>query len=261
MIFIYYLLIGMFAGFLAGLMGIGGGIIVVPALVFSFHLFGFEHSVLMHLAVGTSLAIMIFTVSISAFSHYRLGNIDFSIFYKLLPGTILGVITGTLIANFLPSDWLRYIFIVFLFVAAWRLFTLQADSDEKTLPGRIVFFLLSYFQCVLAALLGIGGSTIMVPVLVWLGVNTKKAISTCSLCNLPVALFGTLGFMLIGQHINELPSHAIGFVYLPAFLGIMLGSVVFTPLGAKLTTVLPSKLLQNLFAAFLILVALSMIFI
>jgi uncharacterized membrane protein YfcA len=223
--FLLYLALGACAGVLAGLFGVGGGIIIVPVLVFSFTLQGFDQSILTHLAVGTSLATIIFTSVNAVREHHRRGAVRWPIFLWMTVGILLGAGFGALTAEAISGPNLQKIIGV---VIGWA-----------------------------SAIFGIGGGSLTVPFLTWRSVPMQQAVATSSACGLPIALASAASFMILGWHDPLLPPHSLGFVYLPALLGIALTSMVFARLGARLAHRLSPRLLKRLFAALLFSVGLS----
>jgi uncharacterized membrane protein YfcA len=249
--FLLYLALGACAGVLAGLFGVGGGIIIVPVLVFSFTLQGFDASILTHLAVGTSLATIIFTSVNAVREHHRRGAVRWPIFVWMTVGILIGAGFGALTAEAISGPNLQKIIGVFALVIAVQLALDVKPKASRTVPGK---FGLTVWA---SAIFGIGGGSLTVPFLTWRSVPMQQAVATSSACGLPIALASALSFMILGWHDPLLPAHSLGFIYLPALLGIALTSMVFARLGARLAHRLSPKLLKRLFAALLFCVGLS----
>lgn len=258
--FLLYLLLGAGAGVLAGLFGVGGGLIIVPVLVFSFAAQGFEPAILTHLAVGTSLATIIFTSINAVLEHQRKGAVLWPVFIWMTLGILLGAGIGALTAAAIQGPLLQKIIGVFALCIA-----LQMALELKPKPGRAVpgKFGLAAAGSVIgwaSAIFGVGGGSLTVPFLTWRSVPMQQAVATSSACGLPIAAAGALSFMLIGWDHPQLPAWSLGFVYLPAMAGIALTSMVFARFGARLAHRLSPRLLKRLFALLLFCVGLSFLF-
>lgn len=255
--FALYLLLGSAAGVLAGLFGVGGGLIIVPVLVFSFSAQGFAPEVLTHLAVGTSLATIVFTSINSIREHHRRGAVQWNLFRWLTPGILGGAAVGGVTAALIQGPVLQKIIGVFaIFMAIQLALNLtpkaarpQPKSAELIVAGGIIGWA--------SAIFGIGGGSITVPFLVWRSVAIQKAVATSAACGLPIALAGAVVFMVTGWHHSQLPEWSLGFVYLPALVGIALTSMFFARFGARLAHRLSPILLKRLFALLLTIVGLS----
>ncbi|WP_309544671.1 sulfite exporter TauE/SafE family protein [Alkalilimnicola ehrlichii] len=255
-----YLVAGTAAGLISGLFGVGGGTVIVPVLLFVFALSGFPDANLMHLAVGTSLAAIVLTSISSVRAHMRLGGVLWPIFWRLLPGIIVGSLLGAVIADLLSSEALRNIFGVFLILVGAQMLLAGMPSAHRQLPGTVGLVVGGTGIGTLSAMLGIGGGSLTVPWLAWCGTQMRKAVGTSAACGLPIAVFGALGFVLTGWGNPALPSGATGYVYWPAVAGLVLPSLLLAPVGARLAHRLPPLLLKRIFGAFLILVGLRLLF-
>jgi uncharacterized membrane protein YfcA len=247
-----YLALGAFAGTVAGLLGVGGGLIIVPVLALLFARQGIDPGILMHLAVGTSLATIVVTSISSVYSHHRHGAVFWHVFWRLVPGIVLGAGLGAWLASLLPTREFKLIFGVFeLLVATQMLFGFK-PSPHNALPGRLGLAAAGTVIGTISAIVGVGGGTLTVPFLTWCQVKIHNAIATSAACGLPIAIFGSIGFMITGSAHGAAPAYASGFVYWPAFLGIVIASALFAPLGARLAHRLSTKKLRGVFAVFLI---------
>lgn len=258
--FLLYLLLGACAGVLAGLFGVGGGIIIVPVLVFSFTLQGFDASVLTHLAVGTSLASIIFTSINSVREHHRRGAVRWPIFAWMALGILMGAGFGALTAEAISGPNLQKIIGVFALVIAVQMTLELKPKASRDVPGKLGLTAAGGVIGWASAIFGIGGGSLTVPFLTWRSVPMQQAVATSSACGLPIALASALSFMILGWHAPLLPAHSLGFVYLPALLGIALTSMVFARIGARLAHKLSPRLLKRLFAALLFCVGVSFLF-
>lgn len=258
-IFALYLLLGAFAGTFAGLLGIGGGLIIVPTLIYLFRSQGFAPEVVVHLAVGTALATIVPTSLSSMLAHHRRGAVRWPVFWLLTPGIIIGVLLGAAIAGALPSRILRSFFGVFALAVATQLALNRTPSPHRQLPGRAGMFGAGSIIGAVSGIVGLGGGSLTVPFLVWCNVNAREAVATSAACGFPIAVFGTIGFVASGWEKSGLPHLATGHVYWPAVIGVALASVLFAPLGARLAHTLPIKLLKRLFALFLAVISVKLL--
>jgi len=231
---ILYLCLGAVAGTLAGLLGVGGGLIIVPVLALVFREAGMDPELIMHLAIGTSLATIVLTSLSSVRAHHRRGAVLWPLVWRLSPGIVLGALLGAVLADAMHGLWLSRFFGVFeLFVAVQMAMGLR-PAPHRGLPGAAGMFGAGGLIGTVSAIVGIGGGTLTVPFLSWCNVEMRKAVATSSACGLPIALAGALGFVLTGLDARGLPAWSSGYVYWPAFLGIVVASVAFAPMGAAL---------------------------
>jgi uncharacterized protein len=258
--FLIYLLIGACSGTLAGLLGLGGGIIVVPALAAAFAYHNLvPANIVMHMAVGTSLATIVITFLSSLAAHIKKNSVRWDIVKKLLPGLIIGVILGALVANHLPSTFLRLFFGMFLLFVASRLFFGELAVPTATLPGQPALFGITAVIGALSSILGAGGGIVLIPFMVRSQINMREATGTSVACGVVIGLVATLSFIILGaEAIHNLP-WSTGFIYWPAFLGVAMASVIFAPLGTAIAYRLPIITLKRILAVFIILVALQML--
>lgn len=256
-----YVLIGVFAGLMAGVLGIGGGIIVVPGLAFIFH---YNHLIpeqlIMRAAAGSSLAIMIFTTQSSLKAHLKMGAVLWPLFNKLWPGIVLGVISGAWLASLIPIHWLKYLFSILLFLVALKMLAEIHVTQPGSFPRSWITRMVSYFIGLMSGLLGIGGGILSVPFLTYCGVDIRKIAAVSNLCTLTVALVGTIVFMMTGYHAMSTVLYSTGFIYWPAVLAVAIPSSIAAPLGAKLNYVLPVTQLKFVFIVILIATATNLLF-
>lgn len=257
-LFVYFVL-GIGAGLLSGLLGAGGGLIVVPGLVFVFQWESMSSAIAMHVAVGTSLATMIPIAYRSLTSHVKQGVSFFSIYKQMAPAVILGVIGGGILARYVHSHFLKSLFGIFVLVMAVSLLKKHKTTVEKKLPGRIGMLLAGGFVGVQSGMLGVGGSAFSVPFLSHHGVKMHVAVVVSVAIAMTVSVLGTLTFMWTGFDLSGLPHWSTGFVYWPAFVGLTLGGVLMAPWGAKLSHRIASDKLKKYFAIFLFIIAANML--
>ncbi len=254
-----YLALGASAGLLAGLFGVGGGLIIVPVLAWMFSKQGMDATVIMHLAIGTSLASIWLTALMSVRAHHQRGAVNWPLVQKLAIGIVIGALAGALIADQLPTPSLKRIFGVFeLFVAAQMLLVSRFEAHFN-LPGRLGLALAGAVIGVVSAIIGIGGGTLTVPFLVWCRIPMLQAVATSAACGLPIAVAGAFGFILTGWNVAPLPTWSTGYLYWPAWLGIVLASSLTTSIGVRLAHQLPATRLRQLFALLLMGIGMKML--
>ncbi len=256
-----FLALGAFAGLLAGMLGIGGGVVLVPGIYYFLDLLGYETGHNMHIAVGTSLAVIAPTGFMSARSHWQRGAVRFDLVREVGAGVVIGAGLGSLIAHEMSSESLKAVFacaLVFLALimisnpARFEAFQIKAGRISNALAGGAVG--------TLSTLMGIGGATISVPYMSLCGVQIREAVGTAAALGLLIAIPATLGFVVIGCMAENLPPFSIGYFNVPAWLAIVPASVLCAPLGAKVAHALPVNLLRKIFAAFMALVAVRMLY-
>lgn len=259
-IIIQFLLLGAIAGVLAGMLGIGGGLIIVPALAIILPGMGIGLDVLMHMAIGTSLATIVVTSLMSTWSHHQYGAINWLAFRRLAPGIMLGVIVGAVIADYLSGNYLRNIFGIFEILVAAQMASGFRPSPHRKLPGMTGMSITGVIIGVVSAIVGIGGGTMTVPFLSWCNIVIRNAVATSAACGLPIAVTGMVSYLVTGLDAEHLPSWSTGYIYWPAFAGIVSATLVFTPLGARLAHTLPIDVLKRIFALVLLCLGIYMLF-
>jgi len=255
--FMLFLVLGAAAGLLAGLFGVGGGLIIVPVLVFAFTAQGFDVELLTHMAVGTSLASIIFTSLSSAYAHHKKGALNMSVVRPMAFGTIVGSALGAWTAEAISGPMLQKIIGVFALLMAVQIALDLRPKASGGLPGRNGLGAAGGVIGWAAAIFGIGGGSLSVPFLLWRGQTMQQAVAVSAACGLPIALSGAVSFATLGSKASGLPDWSLGYIYLPALLGIALLSVPFAKLGANLAHRLPQLLLKRLFALLLLCVGLK----
>ncbi len=247
-----YLLVGALAGLLAGLFGVGGGLVIVPVLVYVFSAQGFDPLVLVHMAIGTSLATIIITSLSSVYAHHKHAAVRWNIVRKMTPGIVIGALLGAVIADLMPANNLRRFFAFFEWIVGIQLLMNLRSKASRNLPGAFGLFTVSQIIGMISSIVGIGGGTMTVPFLVWCNVKMREAVATSSACGLPIAVAGAIGFVVVGQTSQAEIVGSFGYFYMPAFLGIVVASTLFAPVGAWLAHRLPATLLKRIFGLFLI---------
>lgn len=253
-----YLALGAFAGFLAGMLGIGGGGVMVPILVMLFAAQGFPNAEVVHLALGTSMAAIIFTAISSIWAHHRRGAVVWPVVLKMTPGVLLGTVLGTWLASRVSGEALAIFFALFFAGVAWQMLTNRKPSPERELPSALAQSMVGGGIGLISCLVAIGGGTLTVPFLSWCNVKIQEAIATSAAVGFPIALGGALGYGINGWGHPGLPAHTLGFIYLPAVFGIVVASMPIAPLGAMAAHRLPVLALKRVFAVILLILAIKM---
>jgi|TARA_B100001093_G_scaffold339770_1_gene324546 uncharacterized membrane protein YfcA len=249
--------LGIFAGLIAGLFGIGGGIITVPVLVACFIGYGFDEKIIIHLAVGTSLACIFFTGLSSANAHKKKGAIDFLLFRQVGFGIILGAFLGAIFAIQLNGNLLKNIIGTFILLVAIQIsFNLNLSvrknnvSREPYIIGTGIGFL--------SSILGIGGGIFSVPYFKYLGLNMTSSVGTSAACGIPIAFFGALVYFILGASNDNLPSLTFGYIYLPALFGITITSIFSAKFGADIAHYVSEITLKKLMVSLMLLISIYM---
>lgn len=250
-----FLLTGILSGLLAGLFGVGGGVIVVPALILLFGHLGVGGDWVAHLAVGSSLAAIVGTGAASALAHHRRGGVRWELALRLAPGIVLGAWLGAVLAGALPELWLKRVFAAFLAYVGVRMLAPVSARGGRPLPGSLGLAAVGGVIGTLSALVGIGGGTLTVPFLSAHGIPLRQAVGTSAACGLPIALAGAVGFLAVGWGREGLPPWSTGFVYWPAVGLILLASIPSAPWGARLAHALPVETLKRAFGILLLVMA------
>jgi uncharacterized membrane protein YfcA len=255
-----FLVLGSFVGFMAGLLGIGGGGILVPILTTMFLSHGIELDNVVHLALGTSMASMVITTFSSCRSHHAKGGV----LWKAVKGMVLGIIIGTFLATFLASHlsslFLGIFFALFMAFISIQMFLNKKPKPSRELSGNAGLFAAGSGIGAISALVSIGGGSLTVPYLVWQNIEIKKAIGTSAAIGLPIAIAGTLGYLINGWDFSSPDEYIFGYVYLPAVVLISITSFVTAPYGVKMAHRLPVGLLKKIFAVLLVILSIRMLF-
>lgn len=254
-----YLFVGSLAGVLAGLLGVGGGVVIVPVLLWVFRSHGFDESIVVHLAIGTSLATIVATYVSSVRAHHRRGAILWRLVKMLVPGIVLGAWLGAAFAGQMSTAVLQRVFGGFVIFAALQTWFSLMPKDHHRAIGMAGMVGAGGVIGAISAVVGIGGGLLMVPFLNWSGINMRNAVATSTACGFPIAVSGAVGFVAAGWHQSYLPIGSTGYLYWPAALGISIASFLFAPLGAKLAHTLPVAILKRTFAVLLLLVGVKLL--
>ena len=255
-----YLLLGSFVGFIAGLLGAGGGGILVPLLVTIFTYQGVPIEHVVHLALGTSLACMIISSTASIRAHASLGSVVWKVVYGMAPGIVVGALLITRFAASTNPVYIAIFFSVFMaIVAAQMFFNWKPKASQTPTTCRGLFFVGSGIGAI-SALAAVGGGFLNVTYLSYKNIEMKKAIGTSAAIGFPIAIAGTLGYMINGWSKTQTDPYTFGFVYIPAFLAISIASVIAAPYGARCAHGLPEKKLKRIFAAISLLLSIKMLY-
>src|SRR6185437_12016189 len=246
-----FLLLGAVVGFLAGLLGIGGGFTIVPVLVEIFQHEGIGVAHLLPLAIGTSAASIVFTAFSSARAHHKRGAVLWPIVTAMAPGLVLGSLIGPQIASALPMRVMAAIFGSFTWFTAIRMLSSKPPKASRGLPGRPVMFAVGAGIGVAAGMVGTAGAFLSVPFMTRCSVKVHNAVATSAAIGLPVALASAIGYAFAGWSAPDLPRYSLGYVYLPAIAVIVVMSTLFAPLGARVAHAWPVRRLRKTFSLML----------
>ena len=267
--FLFYPLAGVVAGIMSGLLGLGGGIVVVPILSTLLPWFGINTALSLHLAVGTSTATIIATSSVSTRAHFKRRNINtlLQLGWRLWPGIIIGAILGGVVADHLSNQHLSLFFSFIVLLLALRAIFVRGKQDEMhnqyhqwKIPQQPFLALMMILVGGISSLLGMGGGVFMLPLLQHFKLPMRYAVAMSAACGLPIAIVGTISYMIIGYtKTMHLPA-STGYVYWPAFIGIIITSMLFAPLGVKLSHYFSPRVLRWLFIVYSLMVSFKMMF-
>ncbi|RYY52828.1 MAG: sulfite exporter TauE/SafE family protein [Comamonadaceae bacterium] len=246
-----FILLGVGTGFLAGLLGIGGGMLLVPFLTMILSAQNFPQEYVVKMAIATSLATICFTSMSSVRAHQKRGAVRWPIVRVLAPGILVGSIVGAQVAVLLPGKLLGILFAGFVAFSATQMFLNRRPEPSRTLPGRVGTFGAGTGIGALSAVVGAGGGFISVPFMTWCNVKIHDAVGTSAALGFPIALSGTLGYVWAGQGLPQMPAGSIGYLYLPALVCVSLSSVLMAPLGARTAHRMDVKPLKKIFAMLL----------
>lgn len=254
------LVLGAAVGFAAGLLGIGGGMLLVPFITLLLSTHGFPKELIVHVAIATSLATIMFTSISSLRAHHKHGAVLWNIVGLLAPGILIGSWVGPWIGKQMNSSMLAIVFGGFVTLSATQMLLDRKPAASRNLPNRPGMFGAGGIIGLLSGLVGAGGGFISVPFMAWCNVKIHNAVATSAALGFPIALAGTLSNIYYGMNTPGLPPGSLGFIYLPALLIISLGSVVSAPFGARTAHSLPVKSLKKMFALMLYALAAYMIY-
>lgn len=254
-----YLAIGLAVGFFAGLLGIGGGAVMVPMLVLVFTAQGLPQEHVMHIALGTAMATIMFTSISSMRAHHAHGAVDWAVARAIAPGILTGAFCAALAAGLIAKRPLALMFSALVFYAATQILFDLRPRQARELPGAGGLFAAGAVIGGFSSLLAAGGAFLCIPFLAWCSVPLRRAIGTAAAVGLPIAVAGTAGYVVQGLFAAGLPAPSLGYVYLPALALVAATSMLAAPLGARLAHRLPVKRLRIVFALLLYALALRML--
>lgn len=258
-IIIALILAGSAAGFLAGLLGVGGGTIIVPIVLWLLHKQGVISNYTQHIALGTSFAIMIFTTISSALAQHRKKSINWHIVKYLSPAMIMGSLIGSGLAKYLPTTFLKIFFIIFLYLIAVQMLLKFKPKPTHELPKPIGLFTTGNTIGLLSSWVGIGGGSLSVPFMTYCNVPIHIATGTSAALAWTMSLSGFIGYLYTGWNVVGLPEHTLGFIYLPAVAVLAICTMVIAPLGVKVSHQLPPDKLKMTMGILLFLIATQMV--
>lgn len=246
-----YLAVGAVAGFLSGLLGIGGGAIIVPLLAALFDAQGLPRAHILHLAVGTAMASILFTSIASVRAHAARGGVRWEIAWKMAPGVLAGGLAGSSVAGLIPAAAFGALFALVIYMAGTSMLLELKPKPSRRPPGLAGMLLAGFVISALSAFAAVGGAFLTVPFMLWCNVPLLVTIGTAAAIGFPIALSGTLGYVAAGLGEAALPPYTLGFVFLPALAGVVVASMLTAPLGAATAHRLPNRWLRRICALLL----------
>ena len=237
-------LVGAFAGLMSGLFGIGGGMIVVPIVLWLLAKLNIDSAYTQHIAVGTSFAIMMFTTFSSALAQHKKKAVEWSAVIKMSPAMVVGGLLGSFISRHLSATFLHYFFIVFVILVGLKILFKLNPKTTRPMPATPIIIIVGLIIGILSSWVGIGGGTLIVPFLLFCSLPIHRAVGTSSALAWPMAVSGAIGYLITGLAINRLPEYSFGFWYLPAVAILACCTTIFAPIGVKLAHHLPAERLK-----------------
>jgi len=254
-----YLFLGVLVGFLAGLLGVGGGGVMVPILTALFLAQGIAIDQVVHIALATSMASIILTSLSSMRAHHSRGAVRWDIVRLMAPGVILGTFSATFLAALSSATGLAIFFTLFMGYTALQMFLNKQPKPSSAIRSNSELFVAGGGIGAISAVVSIGGGSLTVPYLSWRNINIKTAIGTSAAMGIPISIAGTLGYIVNGWNSSSDLGYSLGFVYLPAVGLISMMSILFAPIGAKLAHKLPVTVIKKIFAMLLLVLAVKML--
>ena len=254
-----YPLLGAFAGFIAGLFGVGGGLTLVPILFMLYTAQGFPPEHTMHLALGTSMGTIVFTSISSMRAHHAHGAVRWEIVRGLAPGLVVGTLAGTTLASLIPTRPLAIVFVCIVYYASAQMMLDFKPKPHRQMPGTVGMLAAGGTIGVLSSLVSAGGGFMSIPFMVFCNVAIHHAVGTSAALGFPIAVAGTVGYIVSGWNTAGLPAFSFGYVYLPGLIGVAAMTMLIAPLGAKTAHRLPVKQLKRAFGGFLALLGTKML--
>ncbi len=254
-----YPLLGAFAGFIAGLFGVGGGLTLVPILFMLYAAQGFSPEHTMHLALGTSMGTIVFTSIASMRAHHSHGAVRWEIVRGLAPGLVVGTLAGTTLASLIPTRPLAVVFVCIVYYASAQMMLDFKPKPHRQMPGTAGMLAAGGLIGALSSLVSAGGGFMSIPFMVFCNVAIHQAVGISAALGFPIAVAGTIGYLASGWSTPGLPAGSLGYVYLPGLVGVAALTMLIAPLGAKTAHRLPVKQLKRAFGGFLALLGTKML--
>lgn len=254
-----FVAIGCAVGFLAGLLGIGGAMTMIPLLTVIFAHQNFPPNHVVHMAVATSLATIVFTSISSSRAHASRGAVLWRVVLGLTPGILLGSLVGPQIVAGMSSALLATIFALFAGTSAAQMLLHSKPKATRELPGRAGLLGVGVAIGVLSSMVGAGGGFLSVPFMTWCNVRIHHAVATSAALGFPIAAAGTVGYVIAGARQEGLPPYTLGYIYLPALVAIVVASMIVAPIGVRVAHGLPVLRLRRIFAGLLVVIAAFML--
>lgn len=254
-----YVALGLASGFVAGLFGVGGGLTIVPLLLFLFSAQGFPDDQLMHLSLGTAMATIVVTSISSMRAHDKLGGVRWDIFRGMAPGLVCGTLIGSVFTSRVTTDHLAIVFTGIVYLASLQMLLDLKPKATRQLPSAVGLLSVGGLIGGVSSLVAAGGGFLSVPFMLFCNVNIRQAVGTSAALGFPIAAAGVIGYIIGGWSVPGLPGPSLGFVYLPAFLGVVLSTIFMAPVGARVAHRLPVKQLRRAFGVMLALLASKML--
>lgn len=258
--FVLLLVLGVISGILAGMLGIGGGLMLVPILTFILVDGGTPVEHVVHASIGTSLGVIFLTSASSARAHHRAGAVKWNIVVSFVPGLLIGGLLGSKLAALLPTTELALVFGLFVIFSAYQMYSDKKPKASRVLPDKTGMTGVGTIIGAASAMVGAGGGFLSVPFMIWSNVPLRNAVATSAAMGFPIAMFSCAGYIINGWSLADMPKGYLGYLYLPAILTIGSMSMLFAPVGAKLAHSLPTQIIKKVFALLLAGIALSMIY-
>jgi uncharacterized protein len=254
-----YAAMGGFFGFLAGLLGIGGGAVSVPVMIMAYAAQDFDRASILHLALGTGMATIVFTSIASLRAHHRHGAVDWRIVRRMTPGIVIGTLLATSLVKYIPTFPLAVIFVAFLFYMGFTMIANWKPKPSRQLPGSAGMSLASFLVGAGSGIVAIGGGALTIPFMAFCNVPFHTAIGTSAALGFPIALTGAIGYIINGWGQPGLPAGSLGYVYLPALVSFAIASMALAPMGARLAHRTSTVMLKRIFATVLLVLAVKML--
>ena len=259
-IILIMLAVGSFTGFVAGLLGIGGGMIIVPVVLWVLQMQGLgdlEHA--QHLAVGTSFAVMVFTMFSSMLAQHRKSMVDWKVVRRMAPAMVAGVFIGSFIAKHISNEGLQIFFVIFTTLVALKTLSGMKPKSSRSLPGPLGLNMIGALFGIISSWVGIGGGSLSVPFMLYCNIPVQKAVAISASLGWFIALTGAAGYLISGWQVAGLPAGTLGFWYLPVAAILAVATIVFAPLGVKVSHKLPPEKLRLAFGILLLVIAARML--